>query len=211
MPNSFISRLNKKFLQSRFANVILLILIAGLIFLIVVLPISLRPPPSLLNIGDVAFQDIRAPRSFSYVSDHLTGIAQDDAEKTVAPIYLPADPAISRKQIETLKNLLSYISTSRIDTFADKQQIIEDIQAIEIITISEDTATVLVNLSDERWDLIQAESLYILEEVMRNSIREEQVSGIQRNLSPQIGFEFNEQETLIISEMVSQLIITNSL
>jgi len=211
MPNSFIDRLNKKITQSRFANILLLIFIAALIFLIVVLPISLRPTPSLLNIGDVAFQDIRAPRSFSYVSEYLTEIARNEAEKTVAPIYLPADPAISRKQIETLKNLLSYISTIRIDTFADQQQKVEDIQAIEMITISEDTASVFVNLSDERWELIQAESLFILEEVMRNSIREEQVSGIQRNLSPQIGFEFNEQETLIISEMVSQLIITNSL
>jgi len=211
MPNSFIDRINKKYSQSRFANIVQLFFIAALIFLIVVLPISFRPTPSLLNIGDVAFQDIRAPRSFSYVSDYLTGMAQDEAEKTVAPIYLPADPAISRKQIETLKNLLSYISTSRIDAFADQQQKIVDIQAIEIITLSEDTATVLVNLNDERWELIQAESLYILEEAMRNSIREEQISGIQRNLSSQIGFEFNEQETLIIGEMVSQLIITNSL
>jgi len=211
MQNSFFDRLNKKLSESTFANIVLLIFIAALIFLIVVLPISLRPAPSLLNIGDVAFQDIRAPRSFSFVSEYLTGIAQDAAEKTVAPIYLPADPAISRKQIETLKILLSYISTSRTDAFADQQQKTNDIQAIEIIIISEDTAKALVNLSDERWELIQAESLYILEEVMRNSIREEQISGIQRNLSPQIGFEFNEQENSIISEIVSQLIIINSL
>ncbi len=211
MPNSLFDHANKKLSQSRIANIVALLFVAALIFLIIILPISFRPTPSLLNIGDVAFQDIRAPRSFSFISEHLTGLAQNEAEKTVVPIYLPADPSISRKQIETLKNLLSYISINRNDTFANNQQKIEDIQAMEIITISEDTANALVNLSDERWELIQAESLYLLEEVMRNSIREDQVSGIQRNLSPQIGFEFNEQEASIISEMVSQLIIVNSL
>jgi putative nucleotidyltransferase with HDIG domain len=211
MPNSLFIHVKKKLSQSRIANIVLLLFIATLIFLIIVLPISFRPTPSLLNIGDVAFQNIHAPRAFSYVSEYQTGITQDEAEKSVAPVYLPADPAISRKQIETLKTIINYISSTRDDTFAEDEQKIEDIQAIEVIKLSETTANALVNLSDERWELIQAESLYVLEEVMRNSIREDQVSGIQRNLSPQIGFEFNEQETSIIGDLVSQLIIVNSL
>jgi putative nucleotidyltransferase with HDIG domain len=211
MPNALLEKINKKFLQSRIVNIVVLIFVAALIFIIIVLPISFRPTPSLLDIGDVAFQDIYAPRSFSYISEYLTGIAQDKAEKTVTPVYLPTDSAISRKQIVALYTILSYISTTRIDTFSDNERKIEDIQAIEVIAISENTANTLVNLSDERWDSIQAESLYVLEQVMRNSIREDQVSSIQRDLSPQIGYEFNEQETSIISEIVSQLIIANSL
>jgi len=183
MPNSLFDKVNKKLSQSRIANIVVLLFVAALIFFIIVLPISFRPTPSLLNIGDVAFQDIRAPRSFSYISEHLTVLAQDEVEKTVAPIYLPADPAISRKQIETLKIILSYISSTRIDTL--------------VITLSEQTANAFVNLTDEKWDSIQAESLYVLEQVMQNSIRENQVSVMQRNLPTQ--------------KLVSQLIIANSL
>ena len=211
MSNFFLNQLNKKLLQSKSASILILTFVSILIFLIIILPISFRPTPSLLNIGDVAVQDIRSPRSFYYVSEYLTGLAQDEAEKTVSPVYLPADPAISRKQIEILKNVLNYISTIRVDAFAENKQKIEDIQAIEIITISEDTANELVNLSDERWESIQSESLYVLEQTMRNSIREDQVSNIQRNLSSQIDFEFDEQETSIIGGIVSQLITANSL
>jgi len=211
MSSALFDQVDKKLVQSRIATAFILLFVATLIFFIIVLPISFRPTPSLLNIGDVAFQDIRAPRSFSYVSEYLTGITQDEAEKSVAPVYLPADPAISRKQIETLKSIINYISSTRVDTFAENEQKVEDIQAIEIITISENTVNVLVNLSDERWDSIQAESLYVLEQVMQNSIREDQVSVIQRNLPSQVGLNFNEQETSIISEIVSQLIIANSL
>ncbi len=211
MSSALFDKVDKKLVQSRIAIAFVLILVATLIFFIIILPISFRPTPSLLNIGDVAFQDVRAPRSFSYVSEYLTGITQDEAEKSVAPVYLPADPAISRKQIETLKTIINYISSTRVDIFAENEQKVEDIQAIEIITISENTVNVLVNLTDDRWDSIQAESFYVLEQVMQNSIREDQVSVIQRNLPSQVGLNFNEQETSIISEIVSQLIIANSL
>ena len=211
MSSALFDQVNKKLLQSKIAIAFVLLFVAALIFFIIVLPISFRPTPSLLNIGDVAFQDIRAPRSFSYMSEYLTGITQDEAEKSVAPVYLPADPAISRKQIETLKTVINYISSTRVDTFAENEQKVEDVQAIEIIALSENTANVLVNLTDERWDAIQAESLYVLEQVMQNSIREDQVSVIQRNLPSQVGLNFNEQETSIMSEIISQLIIANSL
>jgi membrane-associated HD superfamily phosphohydrolase len=211
MPSALFDQTKKKFLQSGIINVFILLFVTILLFFIIVLPISFRPTPSLLSIGDVAFQDIRAPRSFSYTSDYQTGLSQDEAEKSVAPVYLPADPAISRIQIETLKTILIYISSIRVDVFAEKEQKIEDILAIEIITLSENTANALFNLSDERWDSIQAESLYVLEQVMRNSIRDDQISVIQRNLPSQVGLNFTEQETSIISEIVSQLIVANSL
>lgn len=211
MPNAFLLKLKKNVLQSKLIKIFGVLLVAAIIFFILVLPISFRPTPSLLNIGDVAFQDIRAPRSFSFASEYLTGIARDEAEKSVAPVFLPADPAIGRKQIEILKTILSYIYSSRVDAFAEDQQKVHDIQAIEVIVLSENNAKALVSLSDERWDSIQAESLFVLEQVMRNSIREDQVSSIQRNLPTQVGLNFDDQEISIISEIISQLIVANSL
>jgi len=66
-------------------------------------------------------------------------------------------------------------------------------------------------LSEEDWESIQIESLYLLEQVMRSPIRDDQISAIQRNIAPQISFEFNEAKTNLIKELVSQLIIANSL
>ncbi|MCD6377098.1 MAG: HDIG domain-containing protein [Caldisericaceae bacterium] len=211
MANLVLSRFNKRISESKLLKAFVVIIIAILIFLTIILPISLRPAPSLLKIGDVAFQDINSPRTFSFTSDYLTNLAKDEAEKTVSPVYLPADPAISRKQIETLKTILSFITITRNDPYAKLDQKIADIQAIKNIVISEDIARELATIPDERWEIIQSESLHLLEQVMRSTIREDQVVKVQRNLSPLISFDFSEQETKVISELVTQMIVANSL
>lgn len=197
--------------KSRVSKAITVVMVSAVIFLALVLPISLRPTPTLLDVGDVAFQDMRAPRSFSYISDYLTEQARSDAEMAVAPVYLPADPAISRKQVEKLKSILNFISSIRADSFASVEQKISDNQAIEELDVSEDTAISLITISDESWESIQTESLSLLEQVMRSSIREDQVATVRSNLSPQIGFEFSETEAGIIRKLVSPLIAANSL
>jgi putative nucleotidyltransferase with HDIG domain len=181
------------------------------IFLSLVLPISLRSSTSLLDIGDVAFQDIHAPRTFSYESQILTEEARTEAEKSVQPVYLPADPSITRKQVEKLRVVLNYISAIRSDIFATLGQKIEDLQKISDLKISGDVAETILSLDDARWAAVQEESLYLLEQVMRNSIREDQIANMQRNLSTQISFDFSDSESEIINDIVSQLITANSL
>jgi putative nucleotidyltransferase with HDIG domain len=186
-------------------------ILALVIFLALVLPISLRPTPSLLNIGDVTFQDIRAPRTFSYESKILTEQARLEAEKSVQPVYLPADSSITRKQVEKLRTILNYISTVRLDSYAGSEQKVKDIQKLSDLVIDSETAQVIVELDEERWTAVLQECLVLLEQVMRNSIREDQVSSTQKNLSPQISFDFEEAESSVINEIVSQLIVANSL
>jgi len=106
-------RIDNYFKQSKLFNFASLAVLALAIFLILVLPISLRQATSQLNIGDVAFQDIHAPRSFNYQSEILTENARLEAEKSVQPIYLAADPSITRKQVEKLRLILNYISAVR--------------------------------------------------------------------------------------------------
>ena len=187
------------------------VLVALAIFASLVLPISLRPTPSILKVGDVAFQDIRAPRDFSFESELLTEQARDEAEKGVTPIYLPADPSISRKQVEKLKNILSFINSDRQDEFATRDQKIQDLTAITDLQLTAELAENIINLNDTDWEAVQSESLFLLEEVMKSPIREDQVATFRRNLAPQIGFEFNSTESDIISILVSPLIVANSL
>jgi putative nucleotidyltransferase with HDIG domain len=197
--------------KNRFLSVGLTFIFSTLLFASLVLPLSFRPSTSLLKVGDVAFQDIRSPRKFSYISENLTDQAQQEAEKSVTPVYLPADPSISRKQLEKLKNILQYINAVQSDSFSSDEEKIIDLIAIDDLQISDENASLIIDLAVENWDSIQTESLYLLEQIMRSSIREDQVTIVQRNISPQISFDFNETETDIIKELVSQLIVANSL
>ena len=197
--------------QNKLTNILSVAALAVVIFLSLVLPISLRQETSLLNIGDVAFQDINAPRTFSYESEILTEAARNDAEKSVQPIYLAADPSITRKQVEKLRVVLNYIGSVRSDSFSTLGQKISDVQKLSDISISSETAEAVFSLDDEKWADIQEESLYLLEEMMRNSIREDQIATMQRNVFTQISFDFSETESDIINDIVTQMIVANSL
>ena len=192
-------------------NTLLFVISLVLIFLVIVLPISFRPTPALMEVGDVAMQDIHAPRSFSYVSEYLTAIAKDEAERSVLPIYLPPDPTISRDQVAKLQTILEFISSIRNDEFSTREQKSLDLQAIEAIDLSSETAEAILSLNNERWDAVRTESLYLLELVLRTTIRDDQVATVKRDLLAKVDFSFSDEETILVTEIVSQLITANSI
>lgn len=208
---SFLNNIGKKPQKEIIFSFILVVFVSLAIFASLVLPISLRPAPSILEIGDVAFQDISAPRNFSFESKILTEEARTAAEKSVTPIYLPADPSISRKQVEKLRKILTYINSIRKDEYASSDQKLKDLILISDLQITEELADNIIRLEDSTWEAVQAESLFLLEQVMKSSIRDEQVASTKRNLFPQIGFEFDNAETEIIGHLVSGLVVANSL
>ena len=66
-----------------------------------------------LNAGDVAPEDIRAPRSAHFVSELLTELARDDAERNVAVQYDPVDPRVARQQIAYARQVVDFIRAVR--------------------------------------------------------------------------------------------------
>jgi membrane-associated HD superfamily phosphohydrolase len=139
---------------------LLLLIVTGLLSLVaLVMPISIRPSEYSIRVGEVAQEDIQAPRTMSYVSDVLSEQARLEAEHNVAPIYNAADPAIARKQIEKLRISLNYISSVRADSFASYQNKISDLKAVKDIRVNEDMAKRILALSTERWEIIQGEAL----------------------------------------------------
>ena len=187
------------------------VLFAVLSFATLTLPFTYRQSSISLSVGSVSTQDIRAPQTFTFVSQTLTESAQDQAEQAVLPVYLPADPAISREQIEKMKGVLKYISSVRSDQFASQEQKILDLQAIENVTITTEIAVNMLSFSQEKWQDIQNETLFVLEEVMRSTIREDQITQAKRSVLPLISYSFSEAETEIINTLVSPMVSANSL
>ena len=92
--------MNKYQIDNKKANSILFIVVCAIVFLLLSTQISLRRASYGLKVGDVAPNDITAPRTITYVSDILTEEAKQDAADNVNNIYLPADPSISRTQLQ---------------------------------------------------------------------------------------------------------------
>jgi hypothetical protein len=176
-----------------------------------IFPIAIRPSEVPLNPGDVASQDIQAPRTITYQSQLLTDQAKNEARARVLPIYLPADPAITRRQIEKLRVTLDYITTVRFDTYASAEQKLDDLAAIQGVRLDRETMLKIIELSDSRWQIIQQESLSVLEQIMRRTIREDQLQDALKSLPTLISFSLPEDQAAIVAEIVSWYVAPNSL
>jgi len=197
--------------RSTTARLGLLALTSIFAFAALALPIALRPEYYPLRVGEVSSQDIQAQSSLSYVSEVLTEQARKAAENSVSPIYLPADTSITRQQIETLRLALDYISNIRLDPYATEEQKINDLLLLEDLPLSKESASQIINLTDTGWQNVSDESMSVLEQVMRTTIREDKIIEAKRNIPSLISFSLPQVQASLVSEIVSAFVIPNSL
>ena len=192
------------------ARLFLLVITAVLSFLALTFSFALRPSYLPIQTGSVAPQDIQAPFSLSFQSKVQTEIARKEAERSVLPIYLPADPSIARQKIEDLRTTLGFINSVRQDQFATRAQKTSDLQSIKLIKFNSEENAILLDLSDSNWELIQQEALRVLEEVMRTTIRTDQVFEARQSIPSRISLSFSPNSNAIITRIVEPQIDANS-
>ncbi|HEX2979664.1 MAG TPA: hypothetical protein VHO48_05325, partial [Anaerolineaceae bacterium] len=193
------------------ARVLLLVVVSLLSLAALALPIAIRPSTYPLLLADVAPQDISAPYALTFTSQVMTDQARDEAEQSVAPVYLPADPAIARRQIEQMRVALNYITTVRLDGYATPEQKYMDLSATASIEVSEELARRILMLTDARWQVVEQEALDVLEAVMRATIREEQSEAALRSIPTLISYSLPEEQAEIVVELVQPFVTANSL
>ncbi len=201
----------KGFPSRDFLRLGLLLVTCLFVFAELVMPFALRPSVYPLQVGDVATQDILAPRSSNFTSQILTDQARKQAEASVLPIYLDVDPGIARHQIELLRSTLYYISVVRYDSYSNPAQKLSDFSSLAYITLNQEVANQILALNEVRWQDIQDEAINVLEQIMRNTIRDNQVKDYQRNVPTLINLSFPQEQASLINELVSPFIVPNSL
>lgn len=189
----------------------ILLMTSGLSFVILWLPIASRPLIYTLSPGDVAPQDIEAPYSLSYVSEVLTEQARQEAEQKTQPVYLPSDASITRRQIEKMRVTFQYVNTVRLDSFASPAEKIEDLLKAKDLNLSEEEATILITMDQTNWELIQNEALRVLEQSMRETIREDQLQEAIKRIPSLISFSLSPEEAQLVSKIIRPFITPNSL
>ncbi len=203
--------LPKTSIKRTFLKCVILVVTSALALASLVMPIAMRPSSYPLQVGDVSPQDILAPNALTYQSDILTQAARQDAAAKISPIYLPADPNITRHQIERFNIALNYISTVRLDSYATLQQKLSDFKAMTDFQLSQEDAESILNLTDYRWQLIQQEATNVFEQVMRNTIREDGIDQAKRSVPALVSFSMPQDQASIVVDLVNALIVANSL
>ncbi len=175
-----------------------------------VIPSLLNTNASSLQEGQVAAQDIQAPRTITYVSAILTERARQAAANSVAPVYSPPDTSIARRQLERLRAALAFINSVRADSYASQDQKTADLLSLQDIRLTTDQVKAILALNDLRWQAIQQEAIVVLEQAMRISIREDRVNEIRRSLPTMVSLALSEDQVALVVELVEPFVVANS-
>jgi len=201
----------KQLFAKKFWGLVLMIVTGLLSFFSLAFPLAIRPPLYSLEIGDAAQQDILAPRDKTYESRILTEQAKIDAANKVAPVYLLADPAIARQQLTILRDIFRFISSVRADSYATPAQKLNDLAVLPFLQDDHELANLIINNSESQWQVVQTESLIVLEQIMRDTIREDQVTPAQQSLIALISYALPEEQAAEVAQIVGHFVVANSL
>lgn len=175
------------------------------------LPISQRTASLSLQVGQVAPQDILAPYALSFESQVLTEQARQAAAEAVPEVYDPPDGRVARRQIERLRAALDYIEAVRNDPHATETQKLADLAALTDLRLDSETARWLLNLPENRWAVVRQEAVSVLEQVMRDEIREDHLEEVRRAVPALVSVTVPEEEAAVIAKLVSAFVAPNAL
>lgn len=190
---------------------ILLILVSIISYGALVLPQAVNPAASPLQVGEVSPSDFQAPETRSFISEVRTEQARQVAENAVPSVYDAPDSSIARRQLERLRTALAYITLIRADTNSSLEQKLSDIAALNNATLQPHTVQQILALPAPKWDAVQQESLSVLEQEMRRSIRDVDVENVTRSIPSLVSLSLDENQASIVSELVAAFITPNSM
>jgi putative nucleotidyltransferase with HDIG domain len=176
-----------------------------------VLPEFLLQTAVPLQPGDVSPNDFQAPLPLNYISEVRTEQERLNAERAVAPVYALPDPMIARGQIERLRATLEYIALVRDDENSTPEQKAADIAALTDVKLEPEIIESILALPAARWDAIHQESLSVLEQVMRRTIRDHELDSTRRTIPSLVSLALNEEQAMLVAELVEAFVIPNSL
>ena len=195
----------------RLFQTILLVLTSIISYGALVLPELFLQTAAPLQPGDVSPSDFQATRTHSYISQILTEEERRAAEEAVAPVYGSPETSIARRQIERLRAALSYIALVREDEHATPAQKAADIALLTYVKLKAETVESILALPPARWDAIQQESLSVLEQVMRRSIREQELENTHRTIPSLVSLALSDDQAKLVAELVSAFVEPNTL
>jgi hypothetical protein len=185
----------------------------GVVFvLLVTLALAVRWPLTGrfdLTAGDVAPNDILAPRYIAFISDSLTEEARQLAERRVADVFEP-QRRMRTDQVRRAQQVQAIVDAVRIDAESNSEEKLQALQAIPDVQLAAADWERLLALDDDSWVRVQQEVPDVLNTIMLSEIRESQLPSVQRRVPSFIDLE-EEEEAQAAIVLVQALLRPNSL
>ena len=165
-----------------------------------------------LEAGDLAPRDISAPRDIEFVSPSRTQALREQAAAAVQPIYDAPDPQVARIQAARAREIFSLIGEIRDRPDASSEEKSAALEQISDLSLSAESRLYLLAMDAERWQQLQQQIVGVLEWVMRNSIRLDDLPLVRRARVPlAVSLTFNAEEAALIVDIAADLVRQNTL
>lgn len=153
---------------------------------------------------------IVAPRSVVFESEELTRRARELAAATIEDVYDPPSLTIGRSQNDLARNVFAFIDTVRADNLASPATKINYLRAIVGVRIESEVAEDLVTMNSEAYDTAKADVLRIIQVMMRDQVRDIDLTETRRQARLQTSFELSPQQERVVTSLAPQFIVANS-
>ena len=127
----------------------------------------------------------------------------------MADIYTLIDTQIGRGQFNLTRSIFSFVDVVRADSQATLETKLTYIQAIDALHSEEDVVEALLTLNSSDYEIVKGEVLRIVNEIMREEIRDTQVSEYRRRARRDAPLDLTASQTAVITDLAPQFIVQN--
>ena len=170
----------------------------------------LLSPPSVVtsDVGTVATQAVKAPRSVSFVSDSLTEAERDRAAAAVPKQYAP-NPAVLATSRDRLARSIASLSRVRGDPTLSRDQKVAGVQRAPELTLTSALAADVVDMTGVEWDAVQKELDNTLRSLYGQGIRAEQLDAVKAEAGKALPPAWTDRQKRVATEIVKQFLDAN--
>ena len=170
----------------------------------------LLAPPAVVayDAGDLASQDVKAPRSVSFVSESLTEAERERAAASVPRQYAP-NPSVLATSRDRLAQAITAISRVRGDPTLVRDQKVATLQKASEVTLAPATATDAADMSGAEWDAVSKELDNTLRSLYGQGIRPEQLEPVRADAAKALPPAWTDRQKRVATEIVRQFLDVN--
>ncbi len=184
-----------------------LVTIAAINFILIY---DFTPGEDRLEVGSVASKSILAPQAIDYISQLQTDQERARAAASVPDIYDPPDLNVAREQLAWGRKVLDYIDAIRHDDYAIPADQTAWILQIPDLSIAPSVVSTTLTLSDAEWEIVEAETLWVLEQAMRKEIHEDQLIEARREIPRLVSIDVPPNHEAIVAALAKSFLRPNT-
>jgi cyclic-di-AMP phosphodiesterase PgpH len=178
-----------------------------------ILAVDLVPDSVSLEVGDVATEDIRAPRSVSFVSASETEAARAEAEAAVAPVYVEIGPQadIRSRQLTSHDAEVAAIATVLAERDAGTLSPADAQTRLEAAapSLRASQVAILAGLPTPRWQVIAAEGRRVLDQAQAGVLREDALAEARQTAREAVSVDLAPDERELAGDLAAAHIAAN--